>query len=112
MADVSKTNDGSFKGRRKAITLNGRLVGCIRDVTVKLAKRRRASMRNAHMRIVQPNPTSGMRWTTIIGKITPPKEEPAATRPKAAPLLWKNQVETWDSVSQAHQETRVYAIHR
>ena len=74
--------------------LNGRLVGSMRDLTVKLAKKRSASMRNAHMRIVQPNPTSGMRWTTIMGKITPPKDEPAATRPKAAPLLRKNQVET------------------
>jgi hypothetical protein len=35
-----------------------------------------------------------MRWTTIMGKMTPPKDEPAATRPKAVPLLWKNQVET------------------
>jgi hypothetical protein len=74
--------------------LNGRLVGSMRDLTVKLAKKRSARMRNAHMRIVQPNPTSGIRWTTIMGKMTPPKDEPAATRPKAVPLLWKNQVET------------------
>jgi hypothetical protein len=74
--------------------LNGRLVGSMRDLTVKLAKRRSDSMRNAQMRIVQPNPTSGMRWTTIMGRITPPRDEPAATRPKAAPLLWKNQVDT------------------
>jgi len=66
----------------------------MRDLTVKLAKRRSDNMRNAQMRIVQPNPTSGMRWKTIMGRITPPRDEPAATRPKAAPLLWKNQVET------------------
>ena len=33
-----------------------------------------------------------MSLLTMIGKITPPVEEPAAIMPKAAARLWKNQV--------------------
>lgn len=51
-------------------------------------------MRKAQARIVQANPTVGMRRTTIIGRITPPREEPAATRPRAAPRCAWNHVDT------------------
>ena len=94
MDAVSRAKEGSVRGRMNAMMLNGRLVGAMRDLTVKLAKIRSARMRKAQMRIVQAKPTSGMRWTTMMGKMTPPRDEPAATAPKAAPLLWKNQVET------------------
>jgi hypothetical protein len=79
-----------------AITLKGRFDGAIRERTVKFAKISNPSMRKAQMRIAQPKPTSGIRRTTMMGKITPPKDDPAATRPRAAPRLWKNQVDTYN----------------
>ena len=77
-----------------AIALNGRLVGAIRERTVRLAKTINASIRKAQMRISQPKPTSGINLTTIIGRITPPKDDPAATMPSAAPRFFRNHVET------------------
>ena len=77
-----------------AIRLSGRLVGAIRERTVRLANITNASIRKAQMRIAQPKPTSGISLTTMIGRITPPKEDPAATMPSAAPLFLKNQVDT------------------
>jgi hypothetical protein len=57
---------------------------------VKLAMMSRPRMRKAQILIVQPNPTLGSRWTTMIGKMTPPKDEPAIANPPAiARLLWK-----------------------
>lgn len=69
-------------------------MGGMRARTVKIANDRRAKIRNAHIRMVQPKPTSFTRCVTMIGKMTPPSEEPAATRPNACPLFAKNQVET------------------
>lgn len=47
-------------------------------------------MRNAHIRMVQPNPTLGMRRETIIGKMTPPILDPVNTIPNAAARLRLN----------------------
>ena len=94
MAAVKSTKVGSLRGRIKAIRLNGRLVGVIWERTVKFAKMSSANIRKAQVRIAQPKPTSEIRWTTIMGKMTPPKDDPAATRPRAAPRFLKNQVET------------------
>ena len=46
----------------------------------------------AQMRMVQPKPTWGISFLTIIGKMTPPREEPATARPSAAPRFLRNQV--------------------
>lgn len=74
---------------------NGRFVGGTRDRMVALATQSRAKMRNAQILIAQPNPTSGIKWMSMIGKMTPPSEDPETTRPIAAPRLAKNHVETW-----------------
>lgn len=68
----------------------------------------------AQMRNVQPNPTSGIKWVTIIGKITPPSDEPAATRPMAAPLFFRNHVDTCAIISHGETEPgeRTYAGER
>ena len=80
-----------------AIGLNGRFVGAIRERTVRLAKTSSASIRKAQIRIAQPKPTSGIRLVTIMGNITPPKEDPAATKPRAAPRFLKNHVDTHEN---------------
>jgi len=44
----------------------------------------------AQILIVQPKPTLGSRWITIIGKMTPPRDERAiAKSPTITRLLWK-----------------------
>jgi hypothetical protein len=93
MAAVKSTKAGSLRGQTNAIGLNGRLVGAIRERTVKFTKMSSANIRKAQIRIAQPKPTSGISLMTMIGKITPPKDEPAATRPRAAPRFAKNQVD-------------------
>jgi len=84
---------GSFKGRMKAIGVNGRFVGGIRERTVIFAKMRSASIRKAQIRTAQPKPTFGIKRTSIMGKMTPPKDDPAATRPIAAPRFLSNHVD-------------------
>ena len=94
MAPVKSVNVGSLRGRINAIALKGRLVGAIRERTVKLAKTINARIRKAQIRIAQPKPTSGISLTTMIGRMTPPREDPAATIPSAAPRFLRNQVDT------------------
>lgn len=94
MALASSKNLISVIGRRNAWTSNFRRVGGILDRTVMIAKIKRARIRNAHIRIVQPKPTLGTRCVTMIGNMTPPNDEPAATRPSACPLFAKNHVVT------------------
>jgi hypothetical protein len=59
------------------------------------AKTSSASIRKAQIRIVHPKPTSGKRCVIMIGKMTPPSADPAATQPRAAPRFFKNQVVTY-----------------
>ena len=47
------------------MALNGRFRGVIRDRTVRLAKTSSPRMRNAHVRIVQPNPICGRSLINI-----------------------------------------------
>lgn len=61
MAAVKSENVSSFRGRTKAMKLNGRFVGAIRERRVKLAKMSNVNIRNAQIRKVQPKPTSGKR---------------------------------------------------
>ena len=51
---------------------------------------------NAATLIVQAKSSLGIRWLIMIGKITPPREEPAATTPKASARHFRNQVGTED----------------
>lgn len=44
-------------------------------------------MRKAQILIVHAKPTSGRRWTTMIGNMTPPREEPAIAKPPAIARL-------------------------
>lgn len=97
MAAVSSAKVGSLSGRTKAIGLNGRLVGGMRDRTVKLAKMSNANIRKAQERIAQPKPTSGINLMTMTGRITPPRDDPAATRPSAAPRFAKNHVDAYNT---------------
>lgn len=93
MAAVNSAKVGSFSGRTKAIRLNGRLVGAMRERTVKFAKMSNANIRKAQVRIAQPKPTCGINLMTIMGRIMPPIDDPAATRPIAAPRFAKNHVD-------------------
>jgi 5-methylcytosine-specific restriction endonuclease McrA len=95
MAVVSSRNVGSLKGRTSAMNSNGRLVGGILDRTARLANTKATKTRKAQIRIAHAKPTFGMRWTSMMGKITPPSEEPDTTSPSAAPRLAWNQVETY-----------------
>ena len=49
---------------------------------------------NAAIRMAHPNPTRGIRWLIVMGKIMPPVLEPLKVIPKARPRLWRNQVAT------------------
>lgn len=60
-AEVKSKNTGSLRGLRKAMGLNGRFVGLMRDLTVKFAKVSSANMTKAQTRIAQANPSCGMR---------------------------------------------------
>jgi hypothetical protein len=96
MPAVRTTNVGSPNGLVKAPSVSFLLAGGIREVIVKLAKIRRARMRKAQIRIVQPNPTCGMSLMTMTGKIMPPREDPEAMMPIAAPRFLKNQVDVYN----------------
>ena len=91
---MSNKNGASFNGDTNAITLNGLLDGSILDRTAKFANNSKVKMRNAQMRIAQPNPTSGIKCMSMMGKMTPPNEDPAVVSPRAMPRFLKNQVDT------------------
>src|SRR2546421_12750691 len=75
----------SFNGVMKCSKSKGRGFGGRRDLTVRFAKTSSARIKNAEMRIAQPNPTSLFKWLTMMGRITPPRLDPAAVIPKACP---------------------------
>jgi hypothetical protein len=77
----------SLIGPRYWLKLNG-FGACRRyEETVKLVMMSRPRMRKAHILMVQPKPTFGSRWTTMIGKMTPPNDEPAIANPPAIARL-------------------------
>ncbi len=73
---------------------NLRPEGGMRERSVKIATMQLNRMRKAQVRIAQPNPVSRIICETMIGKMTPPRELPAAMIPIAIPRFLKNQVET------------------
>jgi len=64
------------------------------DLTVKLAITSMPRIMKAAALIVHGNPILGMSFETMMGYMTPPKEDPEAMIPKAAARFLKNQVPT------------------
>ena len=91
---MSNKKGASFNGDTNAISLNGLLEGSILDRTAKFANSSNVKIRNAQIRMAQPKPTSGIKCISMMGKMTPPSDDPAVVRPRAAPRFLKNQVET------------------
>jgi hypothetical protein len=85
---------GSFKGRINSITSTGLGLGVKRVLTVKFAMTSIPRIKKAAALIVHGYPIWGMSFETMIGKITPPREEPDAMMPKAAARFLKNHVPT------------------
>jgi hypothetical protein len=50
---------------------------------VRLVIIRSPRIRKAHARMVQGKPILGIKCTAMIGKMTPPNEEPAIAKPPA-----------------------------
>lgn len=69
------------------------------DLTVTQATPHIARNRNPSMRIVQGNPICRKRWFIMMGRQTPPRDEPAFMMPNAAARLLKNHVATDDMVA-------------
>lgn len=83
---------GSFKGRTNSIRLTLFGFGDSLDFTVRFAMINIPRIMNAAALIVHGNPISGISFDTIIGKITPPKDDPEVMMPKAVARFLKNQV--------------------
>jgi hypothetical protein len=74
-------------GDRYRTILNGRGACGRKDEMVRLVIRSRPRMRKAHARIAQGNPILGIKCVTMIGKMTPPRDEPAMVNPPAMALF-------------------------
>lgn len=84
----------SLSGFTKFMILTGFLVWVSLDFSVRLAMASMNKMRNAQILIAHGKPTWGIRWDTMIGKITPPRLDPEAVTPKAVARFFANQVLT------------------
>ena len=93
-ASIAKV--GSVNGRKKSMALTGLGRGGMRLTTVKQAMLPRPRIKNAQIRMVQPKPTCGMSFSTMIGKMTPPSDDPDAVTPRARARFLKNHVVTAD----------------
>jgi hypothetical protein len=87
LARDTKRKSGSLSGTMNSITVNGFTVWLSLDLTVMFVMTSRPSIMNATVRIVYPNPIFGISLLTIMGRITPPSEEPDAMIPKAVARL-------------------------
>ena len=94
LARATRRKAGSLSGLMNSMTVKGFFVWTTRDLVVALVMTSRPSIINATARIVHLNPIRGINLFTIIGKITPPKDEPDAIIPSAVARLFINQVET------------------
>lgn len=92
-ASVS-ANLSSANGLTKFIISNGFGRCGNLDFSVRLAIPNMNKMRNAQILIAQGNPTLGMSWMTMMGKMTPPRLDPEAVTPRAKPRRLANQVLT------------------
>ena len=95
-AKTTSAYGGSARGLMNSRRMSGLGDGGSRDLTVRFAMTSRPRIKNAATRIVQPNPILGISRSTRMGKITPPRDEPDATIPKANARRRKNHVETVD----------------
>jgi len=118
------------KGLKKSLKGSGTDVGGRRVTMVRLAKRSKPKIRNAHTRleesvavspsmkvgrrqvfatyIAQGKPISEIKRSNIIGKKMPLRLEPQLTRPIAKPLLLRNHVET--QATAGHKSERTVRI--
>jgi hypothetical protein len=83
---------GSFNGFKCLANLNGFRAWERKDETVNFVIKSRPRIRKAQARIVQGNPILGIRFETMSGKITPPKDEPAIFKPPAMARLLRKDV--------------------
>lgn len=92
-ASVS-ANFSSAKGRKKLNISNG-LGRCGNlDLRVKFAIISMKRIRKAQILIAHENPTSGISRVTMMGKMTPPRLDPAAVTPRAKARRLANHVLT------------------
>ena len=89
-----RANAGSLRGRINSMTLSFLGRGCNLDLTVRFAIISRPNIIKAHARIVHGKPIFGISLATIMGNITPPREDPEAIIPNAAARFLKNHVPT------------------
>ena len=78
-----KENVVSLNGLKNSMSSNFRVGGGWRGFRRTFPMATRPRRRNAVLRIAQPKPIRGIRRDTIIGRITPPTDEPETTIPKA-----------------------------
>ena len=81
-------NFSSRSGVKYSLNLKGRETYWRLDEMVRLVVMSRPRMRKAHARIVHGKPILGIKWTAMIGKITPPNDEPTITTPPAIPRFF------------------------
>src|SRR5277367_4343385 len=94
LPSVTSRKGISLKGLMNSMITRGFGRGLSLDLTVRLAIINMPSIVNAADRMAQGKPTSGISLVTMIGRTTPPKDEPEAMTPKAVARFLKNQVPT------------------
>jgi hypothetical protein len=87
-----RVNAGSFNGLMNSIISNFLGLGVNLDLTVRFAMISNPKIKNAAARIVHGNPIFGISFETIIGNITPPRDDPDAITPNAVARFLKNHV--------------------
>jgi hypothetical protein len=83
---------GSFNGVMKSMSVTGLGDGLRRDLTVRFAMTSMPRMVKAAVRIVHAKPICGISFVTMIGKMTPPSDDPEAVIPNAVARFLKNHV--------------------
>jgi hypothetical protein len=91
-ATQRRANAGSLNGRKNSNISNFFGFGVNLDLTVRFAMISSPKIKNAAARIVHGNPIFGMSFETIMGKMTPPSDDPDAMTPNAVARFLKNQV--------------------
>jgi hypothetical protein len=94
LAAQTRLNVGSWRGCMNSFKFSGLGFGSNLDFTVTLATTINPRIVKAATLIVHANPIWGISLSTMIGKITPPSDEPAVMIPKAVDRFLKNQVAT------------------
>jgi hypothetical protein len=92
-AEVVRYRNGiSLNGVRNSISEKRRVGGGKRDLIRMLPRISMPSSRNAVLRMAQPKPMRGIKRSTIMGRITPPMDDPETTTPKARARWRENHV--------------------